>query len=76
MYIYIYIYPSALPPPLPIAAATPSTVHATQKGEKGRHRPNGYLAQWVPSIRLASSFTMCLMCDVLTGIFPWRTRYP
>ena len=25
---------------------------------------------------LASSFTMCLTCEVLHGMFPWRTRYP
>ena len=42
----------------------------------GRHRLNEYLAQRVPSRFLASSFTMCLNCGVLKGMFPWRTRYP
>ena len=41
-----------------------------------RHRLNGYLAQRVPSLFLASSFRMCLNCEVLKGMFPWRTRYP
>ena len=41
-----------------------------------RHRLNGYFAQRVPSLSLASSFTMCLNCEVLQGMFPWRTRYP
>ena len=33
--------------------------------------PNGY-----PDLLLASSFRMCLDCEVLRGMFPWRTRYP
>ena len=41
-----------------------------------RHRLNGYLAQGVPSLFLASSFTTCLNREVLQGMFPWRTRYP
>ena len=41
-----------------------------------RHRPNGHLAQQVPGLFLASRFTMCLNCEVLKGMFPWRTRYP
>ena len=45
-------------------------------GHSFRHRPNGYLAQRVPSLFLANSFRMCLNCEVLKGIFPWRTRYP
>ena len=40
------------------------------------HRLDGYLAQRVPSFLLASSFRLCLDCDVLKGMFPWRTRYP
>ena len=44
--------------------------------DKVRHRLNGYLAQRVPSLFLASSFRMCLNCAVLKGMFPWRTRYP
>ena len=40
-----------------------------------RHRLNGYLAQRVPCIFLASSFRM-YFCEVLKGMFPWRTRYP
>ena len=43
---------------------------------KTRHRLTGYLAQRVPSLVLASSFTMCLNVEVLKGIFPWRARYP
>ena len=41
-----------------------------------RHRLNGYLAQRVPSLSLAGSFRMCLNCEVLEGMFSWRTRYP
>ena len=44
-----------------------------------QHRLNGYLAQRVPSLSLASSFRMRLKCEVLEvleGAFPWRTRYP
>ena len=39
-----------------------------------RHRRNGYLAQRVPSPFLASRFRICLSCEVLEGMFPWRTR--
>ena len=39
-------------------------------GEDGdRHRLIGYLAQRVPSLFLASSFRMCLKCEVLKGMF-------
>ena len=41
-----------------------------------RHRLNRYLAQRVPSIIIANSFTMCLTCEVLKVMFSWRTRYP
>ena len=41
-----------------------------------RHRLNGYLAQRVRSLYPASSFRKCLDCEVLKGMFPWRTRYP
>ena len=41
-----------------------------------RHRLYAYLAQRVPSLFLASSFRMCLDCEVLKGMFPWRTRHP
>ena len=34
------------------------------------------LSPTVPSLFLASSFKMYLNCEVLTGMFPWRTRYP
>ena len=44
--------------------------------DQARHRLNGYLAQRVPSIFLASSFRMCLNHGVLKGMFPWRTRWP
>ena len=40
-----------------------------------RHRLNGYLAQQVPSFLFAGSFGRCLNCEVLKGMFPWRTRY-
>ena len=41
-----------------------------------RRRLNVYLAQRVPSLILASGFSMCLKCEVLKGMFPWRTRCP
>ena len=28
------------------------------------------------SLFLASSFRMCLKCEALKSMFPWRTRYP
>ena len=34
-----------------------------------RHRLNGYLAQRVPSLLLASSFRKCLNCAVLKCVF-------
>ena len=40
-----------------------------------QHRLNGYLAQRVPSLFLASSFRMCLDCEGLKGAFPWRASY-
>ena len=43
---------------------------------EGRPRLKGYVAQRVPSFGLANSFTMCVICEVLKGLFPWRTRYP
>ena len=41
-----------------------------------RRRLNGYLAQRVPRLFLASSFRNCLDYAVLKCIFAWRTRYP
>ena len=41
-----------------------------------RHWLKGYLAQRVPSPFLASSFGIGLSCEVLKGMFLWRTRYP
>ena len=41
-----------------------------------RHRLNGYLARRVPSLILAISLTMCLNCEVLKGMCPWKTKYP
>ena len=47
-----------------------------------RHRLHGYLAQWVPSIFLASSFTRCLNCEALVkacfpgGLGTHEARYP
>ena len=38
--------------------------------------PAKYFAPQVPDPFLASSFTMCLNCEVLKGVFPLRTRYP
>ena len=62
-YIYIYIY-----------------IYEARDGadiiRSNRHRLNGYVAQRVPSLFLASSFRMCLNCEALDGMFPWRTRYP
>ena len=47
-----------------------------QVGCMFRHWLNVNLAQRVPSLFLASSFMFCLDCEVLKGMFPWRTRYP
>ena len=41
-----------------------------------RRRLNGYLALRALSRFLASSFRMCLNCEVLKGMLPWRTKYP
>ena len=41
-----------------------------------RHWLNGYFAQRVPSLSLASSFRTCLNCEALKGMSPWRTRHP
>ena len=41
-----------------------------------RDRLNGYSAQRVPSLFLASSFRNCSNSAVLKCMFPWRTRYP
>ena len=49
---------------------------ASSPSHKIRHWLSGYFAQGVPSLFLASSFRMCLTCEVLKGMFPWRTRYP
>ena len=59
--------------PLPARPRAPA-----QAGSEiiSRHRLNGYLAQRVPSLSLASNFTMCSNCEVLEGMFPCRTRYP
>ena len=40
------------------------------------HRLNGYLAQRVPSIFLASSSRIYLNDAVLKCSLPWRARYP
>ena len=56
---------------------TTSSYAVTASGGEGaafhRHRLNGYLAQRIPSLVLASGFRMCLNCEVLKGMFPWRT---
>ena len=39
-----------------------------------RHRLNGYLAQRVPTLSLASSFRICLDCEVLKGMFPGHVK--
>ena len=44
--------------------------------DTNRHRLSGYSAQRVPGLFLASSFRKCFDCEVLKGMFPWRTRYP
>ena len=41
-----------------------------------RHWQNGYLAQQVPSLSLASSSGKCLNLAVPKCTFPWRARYP
>ena len=41
-----------------------------------RRRPNGYLAQRVPSLLFASRERTWLNYAVLTCMFPWRARYP
>ena len=46
------------------------------RADKSRHRPNGCLAQRVPSLFLASSFGKCSNRAVVKGMFPWRSRHP
>ena len=60
-YVYIYIYIYVL-----------EHTHTTSQYS----RLNGYLAQWVPTFVIAGSFRMCLNCEVLKGMFAWRTRCP
>ena len=72
VYIYIYIY---------IHTYTHMYVCVCVFGDSGalitiRHCRNGYLAQRVTSLVVASSCSMCLNCEVVKGLFPWRTRYP
>ena len=70
MYIYIYIYMYMY-------------IHTYLEREREREnmifvrrRLNGYLAQRVPSLYLASSSRTCLSCEALEGMLPWRTGYP
>ena len=80
LYIYIYIYISALHLERILLAA--ASLHSGYPLSAlagrlcNRHRLNGSLAQRVPSPFLASRFRKCLDCEVLEGMFPWRTRYP
>ena len=60
--------------PLRHSPVLPPWRHRAWPGD--RHRSNGHLAQRVPSLFLACSFRMCLHCEVLEGMFAWRTRYP
>ena len=46
----------------------PSVPPRTRRAPRIGHRLNGYFAQRVPSLFLASSFGMCLMCGVLEGV--------
>ena len=73
MYIYIYIYIYSfiglrrrdLPAPRNALQAPPLGT-----GQTGTS-PSRYLVFFVASI-----FRMCLDCEVLKGMLPWRTRYP
>ena len=79
IYIYIYIHAGASP-------VRPKLADGAQLDRRDRkvrrlalfprHRLHRYLVQRVPSLFLASSFGMCLHCEVLKGMFPWKTRYP
>ena len=68
VYIYIYIYTHIC-----IYTYTYTYIPG-RRGEECRRRLSGYLAQRVPSLSLASSFRTRLNCEVLKGMFPWRTR--
>ena len=63
IYIYIYIYK------VPCDAVYTFLL-------EDPHRPNGYLAQRVPSLSLASSSRSRLNGAVLKCMLPWRTRHP
>ena len=68
--------------PLPVSPKDSGSSLARALGLAGRaaeicsprQRLNGYLAQWVPSLSLASSFRNSLHCALLKRMFPGRTR--
>ena len=83
--VYLSIYQSIyiFGPQEPFRAHHASRASEQSSIKKGAHRAatphhwlNGYLAQRVPSLFLDSSFSMCLKCEALKGMFPLRTRYP
>ena len=53
-----------------------ANVHPLRQEDAMRHRPNGYLAQRVPSLFLAGGVRSCLNRAVLKGMFAWKARYP
>ena len=73
IYIYIYIHSRMSDSTASAARLSPSCSPCLTDC---RHRLDGYLAQWVPSLSLASGSRNCLNCEVLKGMFPWRTRHP
>ena len=50
--------------------------HPKHPSASDRRWRNGYLAQRVPSLYLASGSRICLNYAALGCMFPWRTRYP
>ena len=83
IHIYIYIYTFVCvhtcrqrPRRDAASARSPQLEFHALINRSSRRRLNGYLAQRVPSLFLASSFRKCLNLAVLKRMFPWRTRYP
>ena len=60
MYIYIYMY---------MCVYIYIYIYYAAPAKRLLSPTNGYLV-----FVLASSFRMCLDCEVLKGMFPWRTR--
>ena len=69
MYVYVYIYIYMAMGML----RTRGCVGARARMRAQRCRP---AAIHCTSCCLSNSFRMCLNCEVIRGMFPWRTRYP